>query len=321
VAYERLAADLWFRREGALSRVRLDQTVLEFSGLGDRLRSESRLNWDTLVSELRSRAPAMIVDTTMIGAKLRQTQIDAKYVDPTLAKEFDAVRKVAPDFYEFYSALRAWTLSHAPAPEMASGAAVADRAPLSSLADRGAPADAVASVEAVPAGPEKPSCPRCWGEAGAAALRAEWWHDAGVTFTMKQKYLVQSVAVPGLCPACVAYVRKWRLVASLLAAAPAFFFGAVMVGGDQAVVVGLTGVFFYGLYLLRWGEYCWADRATYGLELEQKVGILVPQRDEIPGNLRFPVGCLGLIARIALFGVTLLVGVLVGAVGRAAIGG
>lgn len=163
----------------SIRRVRLDQTGLDFAGLGDRKRATGVENWRTLLAELKARAPKMTIDDGLVKTRPRPIMIDGRLLSAHLAEESDAVNKVVANRDEFYSALLAWREARRPereeAPE-AEGAPAEEGGPERPAAGEAARAPAAARPAAaelsVDAAPDRPGAAPTLAAAAPAARPA-----------------------------------------------------------------------------------------------------------------------------------------------------
>lgn len=175
------------------------------------------------------------------------------------------------------------------------------------------------SRTAVPRPLEDPTCPTCGGAPGTKSLPLQTWEDQGYNlmgFGNKQKFLVRTLTVAGVCDECIRRVRKGRILASFLAAVPLAVAAAVIGlsnGRGPGVLFGGFLGFTYSGYLMRWGEYTWADAFLYGGDLEQKLERLTPRGESAPDRVMIPGGCLLVLGRLTIAGLAAVVGLVLGA--------
>lgn len=159
-------------------------------------------------------------------------------------------------------------------------------------------------------------CPCCGGEYGAHGIAVEAWEDRGTTFTGKHQWLVRSRTVPGVCAACRGSVRRSRLLATLLVLAPFLLLATPLGATRQPSFAYAIPLILYGLHLLRWPGYNWADIVLYGAGLEAELGPWIPRGSQSPDKVRFPVGFLHAFARLALSPFLALAGLLLGSLAQ-----
>lgn len=146
---EKLIADLYLLQAGSYCRVRLDQSEIDYSGLGPQLRPESYTNWNTLLAEFRRRAPSMRVNDDMI--RTRPPAVTGKYLTVDRVIDQPTLKQYQLSYPAFYSALLAWRVAE----EMV-------RAEIGEVPD--APPPVAGVVEAPPAPPAPPRArPPGWG--------------------------------------------------------------------------------------------------------------------------------------------------------------
>lgn len=133
---------------------------------------------------------------------------------------------------------------------------------------------------------EHDGCPRCGGPPGRSGVPIQTWEYKDTTLvTGKDRYLVRTVTVPGICDACSGTLEKQRLAADLVCLVPLVVLFFVLVATDSKLwLVLLIG---YLIYLARHLDYNWADSAIYGGELMGRLAAHVPEGD--PGSALLPV--------------------------------
>jgi hypothetical protein len=181
-----------------------------------------------------------------------------------------------------------------------------------------APAPGLAAKAATPrpasVAPAKPICPLCSGTPGPGRIRVETREFKETTWTLKKRYLVRWVDVPGVCAGCMKGLAIKRYVADVLIPLPFIIIFFLLVATNNKLFLGLFLVYFFVLFKWSWGlGYVWADALLYGNQLDMALGPYVPPGD--PGTTRFPAGlwhCLVRLAGLPALGVVLVL--LLGAV-------
>jgi hypothetical protein len=107
-AVETSVADLYVSDGKTVSRMRLDQYELDYTGLGPQMRPEGPLNWRTMVDELRRRAPNMTINEAMVRQKPPPTT--GKYLSVERTIEQASLKPYVIEYSAFVSVMLTWRL-------------------------------------------------------------------------------------------------------------------------------------------------------------------------------------------------------------------
>ena len=183
------SADLVWRSPEGIRRVRIEQQVLLYDGLGEKKKPLGYDNWRTLLAEIRARAPKAAVDEAMVKGKPRAGMVDGKVLSAHLVNESEAVKKVVGDPFEFHSALCAWKTTQGAVPEAAPAFPGPSPAPIAAAVAAPPPAPspippapspvAAKAPAPVPAAPRPPAA--VGGTSGVKGFCAKCFKDVDLT--------------------------------------------------------------------------------------------------------------------------------------------
>lgn len=133
---------------------------------------------------------------------------------------------------------------------------------------------------------EDSGCPRCGGPRGESRVTIQTWEYKDTTLLAgKERYVVRTLDVPGVCDGCAAGIEKLRYAADLVCLVPLVVLFLVLVATGSKLWLAL--VLGYLIYLAKHLDYNWADSALYGSELLGRLAAYVPAGD--PGSELLPV--------------------------------
>lgn len=149
---------------------------------------------------------------------------------------------------------------------------------------------------------EKEVCPGCGGIAGKKTVRIEIWKFWLLRFILNDEpgnwwKREQIIFSPAYCADCASRLGKKRTLASVIAIAP-FLLVLGMALPLQKHFFSFFFLFAYSAYLALWGDYTWADRLVYGMQLHAELKAWIPDTD---GKVVFPAPVSQYIFRLVLF--------------------
>lgn len=159
----------------------------------------------------------------------------------------------------------------------------------------------------------RPACPVCGGDVGERFVAIETWEYVDTTLlTGKTRHLVRSLKVPGVCTSCHRGIGRKQILASFVVVLPFVLICAAIANATSGFTVPLMVMAMYALHLLKWTGYTWADAWLYGFALEMDLAKWVPRGKADLERIRFPVGWLHALGRLALIPTAAMVGLAIG---------